>query len=423
MRRILVIIALLAALGAAAAVVVATRHPATAAAAPSEPLRGRPAAPADAARLTGSLDAFGLSLLGRVSQTTSGNVVISPLSIHAVLTLLLNGAQGRTASEMRRALALGGLATPAADQAWADLIAAVQAGPRPAVQVADSLWLRHGVDFSPTFLAAARDYFAAGTLPLPDDPTQAAAAVNAWVDARTAGMIPRVVEPGFFNAATVLAVVNTIHAKAAWRSAFDAAQTAPRPFTLADGTTVSVPTMDGALTGPVARTGACDAVALATKGPLAAWVIVPRGDRTPESLLAGLSGGGLDKLERSAQTQPVALELPRLHTTFSAPDLKPELQALGMVDAFSPGDADLQGIVAPGSTVGRLYLARVVHKAVLDVREGGVEAAAATAGLVEATSAQEAPLTIRADRPFLFLLTDKRTRAPLIMALISDPRA
>ena len=79
---------------------------------------------------------------------------------------------------MRHALALDGLSRPAADQAWADLIAALQAGPRPAVQVADSLWLRDGVVFSPAFLAAARDYFAAGTLPLPDDPTQAADAVN-----------------------------------------------------------------------------------------------------------------------------------------------------------------------------------------------------------------------------------------------------
>ena len=217
--------------------------------------------------------------------------------------------------------------------------------------------------------------------------------------------------------------MNTVHAKAAWRSAFDAAQTASRPFTLAGDTTVSVPTMSGSVLGPVAQTGACDAVALTTKGPLTAWVIVPRGDRTPESLLADLSAGGLDQLERTARPQPIVLELPRLHTTFSAPDLKPELQALGMVAAFSPEDADLQAIVAPGSPVGRLYLARVVHKAVLDVHEGGVEAAAATAGLVEATSAREAPVTIRADRPFLFLLTDTRTRAPLIMALIRDPRA
>ena len=75
MRRILIIIALLVALGVAAAVVVATRHPATAAAAPGDPLRGRPAAAADAGRLTAPLDAFGLGLLAREAETTNGNVV------------------------------------------------------------------------------------------------------------------------------------------------------------------------------------------------------------------------------------------------------------------------------------------------------------------------------------------------------------
>ena len=115
------------------------------------------------------------------------------------------------------------------------------------------------------------------------------------------------------------------------------------------------------------------------------------------------------------------LDLPRLHTTFSAPDLKRELQALGMISAFSPQHAELQGIVAPG-TSGRVYIERVVHKAVLDVNENGVEAAAATAGLMGITAEPVAPLTIRADHPFLMLLTDKGTSAPLFMALIRDPR-
>jgi serine protease inhibitor len=115
------------------------------------------------------------------------------------------------------------------------------------------------------------------------------------------------------------------------------------------------------------------------------------------------------------------LDLPRLHTAFSSADLKPELETLGIVSAFSPQQAELQGIVAPG-TQGRVYIERVVHKAVLDVNETGVEAAAATAALVGLSAAPYAPLTIRADHPFLLLLTDKSTSTPLFMALIRDPR-
>ena len=152
----------------------------------------------------------------RRAATPSGNVVISPLSIGDVLSMILNGAQGRTATEMRHTLGLEGLSLPETDQAWADLIAAAQAGRRPAVQIADSLWLRSGVAFAPQFLTAGRDYFAAATLPLPTDPTKAADAVNGWVDARTAGLIKQIVQPGDFSDATILAVVNTVHVKAAW---------------------------------------------------------------------------------------------------------------------------------------------------------------------------------------------------------------
>ena len=52
-----------------------------------------------------------------------------------------------------------------------------------------------------------------------------------------------------------------------------------------------------------------------------------------------------------------------------------------------------------------------------------LEAAAATAAIVGVSAAPYAPITIRADHPFLLLLTDKSTSAPLFMALIRDPRS
>jgi serpin B len=423
MRRIIIVVISLVAVCVAAAVVVAATHRAApAAAAPLNPVRGRTTATADARLLAAPLDRFGLALLAREAQSTSGNVVISPLSISDVLSMIMNGAQGRTATEMRATLGLDDLSLPAADQAWADLIASAQAGRRPAVQIADSLWLRSGVAFAPDFLAAGRDYFAAATLPLPTDSQKAADAVNGWVDERTAGLIKQVVQPSDFSAATILAVVNTVHVKAAWKAPFNAGETASRPFTLADGSVVRVPTMSGPLTGPVTQTTAYDAVAIATKGPVTAWVIVPHAGQTPESLVGLFARRGLDSLYSAARTRSVMLELPRLHTTFSAPDLKSELRAMGMVSAFSPRTAELQGIVAPG-TQGRVYIERVVHKAVLDVNEGGVEAAAATAGIVGLSAAPYAPLTVSADHPFLLLLTNQRSAAPLFMAMIRDPRA
>jgi serpin B len=429
MRRIIVIVVALAAIGAAAAVAVTlTRHAAPAAAVPLRPTNGHAADIADASLLAGPLDRFGIALLAReASAQASGNVVVSPLSVDAALSLVLNGAKGRTADEMRRTLGLEGMSTTAADQAWADLLAEVQAGAKPSVQVADSLWLRDGVAFAPAFLAAARQSFAAATEPLPTDPNAAVGAINGWVSRRTAGLIDDIVDPGDFSggAPVILTVVNALHAKAAWTSPFQAGETGPRPFTLADGTTVQVPTMSGELSAPVAQTAAYDAVALATKGSLTAWVIVPRAGQTPASLLQGLAASGFAPVYDGAQRQSVILDLPKLHTSFGTTDLTPALEAMGMVTAFSPSDADLTGIVTPDALaqIGNLSIAWVMHKAVLDVNENGVEAAAATAVGVVGSAAPVAEETISADHPFLLALTDTRTRAPLFLALIRDPRA
>jgi len=429
MRRIIVIVVALAAIGAAAAAVVAlTRHTAPAAAAPLRPTNGHAADVASARLLTGPLDRFGIGLLAReASAQTDGNVVVSPLSVEAALSLVLNGAKGRTADQMRHTLGLEGMSTAAADQAWADLLAEVQPGVRPSVQVADSLWLRNGVDFAPTFLAAARQSFAAATEPLPSDPNAAAGAINDWTAQHTAGMIRDIVDAGDFSGPEpiVLTVVNALHAKAAWANPFEAGATSPRPFTLADGTTVQVPTMSAELSAPVAQTSTYDAVALATKGSLTAWVIVPRAGQTPASLLQGLAASGFSPVYDGARRQSVILDLPKLKTSFGTTDLTPALKAMGMVAAFSPADADLTGLVTPAALakVGNLSIAFVNHKAVLDLNENGVEAAAATAVGVAGSAAPVADVTISADHPFLLALTDTRTRAPLFLAMIRDPRA
>ncbi len=157
-RRLLIMIAIVA-VAAAAAVYLVTRPGAPEARA--QPALGRAEAESVAANdLVGPLDAFGLSLLRRQAERSrEGNVVVSPFSLHAVLSMVLNGAGGEKALEMRRALDLADLAGDV-NQGWAHLITLAQAGKEHEVRVADSLWLRDEVAFRQPFLDTNRDYFA-----------------------------------------------------------------------------------------------------------------------------------------------------------------------------------------------------------------------------------------------------------------------
>jgi serpin B len=421
-RRYLILAGVFALVAALSTGVALSQRSARASAEPVPPVRGHATGATDASLLAQPLDSFGLALLSREASASAGNVVLSPFSVHDVLSMILTGAQGKTAAEMRSTLGLGSLPLSRVDQAWAALIASAQAGRKPAAQVANSLWLKHGVPFDPDFLKTNRDYFAAGSRALPDDHDAAARAINSWVAGHTNGVIRKIVEPSYFNAQTILALVNTVHLKTAWKTPFSRDDTSSRQFTLGDGTVVKVPTMYAPLSLPLARGEGYDAVALQTKSQVTVWVVVPKGDETAEALLGSFATDGLSPMYESAESTPVVLDLPRFKTTFTAPDLGPQLAAMGMPSAFSPDEAELQGIVAPG-TPARVYIQRVVHKAVLDVNESGIEAAAATAGIVGTTSMPVAPVSVRADRPFLMVVTLKGSNAPLFMALVRDPRS
>ena len=69
-----------------------------------------------------------------------------------------------------------------------------------------------------------------------------------------------------------------------------------------------------------------------------------------------------------------------------------------------------------------LFLGEVVHEAFVAVNEEGTEAVAATAAVALAGGApapHEVELTL--DRPFLFLIRERRTGAILFLGRVSDP--
>ncbi len=94
------------------------------------------------------------------------------------------------------------------------------------------------------------------------------------------------------------------------------------------------------------------------------------------------------------------------------------IKALGMKDAFVFGRADFTGL----SESEKLYISAVVHKAFVEVNEEGTEAAAATAVVVATKSARPRVPTFRADRPFVFLIRDRRSGSILFLGRVTNPK-
>lgn len=139
-------------------------------------------------------------------------------------------------------------------------------------------------------------------------------------------------------------------------------------------------------------------------------VILPNEGIALEDYLEDLDGAALRKLLSEASNASVITTMPKFkaETTVKLPA---PLAKLGIRSAFSPFASNLSGISDTP-----LFVSDGIQKAVIDVNEDGVSAAAATALLVEATSAPPEPIaTITVDRPYLYLIYDAKTNVPLFI--------
>jgi serpin B len=95
-------------------------------------------------------------------------------------------------------------------------------------------------------------------------------------------------------------------------------------------------------------------------------------------------------------------------------ELATPLSAMGMPSAFR--QADFSGMTGKKD----LFLSKVFHKAFVEVNEEGTEAAAATAAVMT-RAAVARPLLVRADRPFLFLIWDRKSGSILFLGRLTQP--
>jgi len=93
------------------------------------------------------------------------------------------------------------------------------------------------------------------------------------------------------------------------------------------------------------------------------------------------------------------------------------LPAMGMSDAFDINNADLSGMTGGKD----LYISDVVHQAFIDVNEEGTEAAAATMVGMVATGMPAETITLRLDRPFIYVIYNVETNAIVFMGHVVNP--
>ena len=418
----------LAGLASVAALVAGCAQPGPAAARPGQPGQPRPA------RRPGQRGRPGQLLVGRAEQlppaalppagsrprktpsawrssaaccapAPDANLLLSPESAAQALGMLYAGANGPTAAAVGRLLHLPpwqpGLVA-ALRQHTAQLSALRQ------LSISDHLFEQSGVRPTQRALDDLRAAYRAGlwTVNFRNEPATTNQ-INAVVADGTHGLV-RTLFPAPLPSTTRAVLSNTVYLKARWQQPFPATSTAP--FHTASGRVVQVPVMSSA--GPVASyrqaAGWQSATLPYAGGGLAAVGLLPPAHSANCAVPAPAQWTALTA---GTSTRSTGVRLPRLRLGQTWDNLQTPLAAMGL-----PLSGDYSGLGPADSQI-----SEIVQRDTMDVTPAGTTAAAAT-GVAVGTAERVGPtMTLTFDRPFLLLLEDTVTHAPLFLAWITDP--
>ena len=364
---------------------------------------------------------FGFKLFNEIRKTQQDkNLFISPISISIALAMMLNGAVGETEQAMAKALQLQDMDSASINTGYTHVRYALQPpGSEGALIIANSIWANQRVPFKQDFLQRNTQFYGAEISNLDFNDPSALETINQWVNTSTNGKIPKILDG--IRPETVLFLINTIYFKAAWTRTFNPQSTHDRSFHLITGDKKQVPMMATAgwnSSYPYYRGNTFQAVSLPYHdGQMSMYIFLPDPESDLNTFLEHLNAERWESWMSQFHQQRVRLVLPKFKFEYRV-RLNNALRALGMGIALS-AEANFSRMALPHPM--GLFINEVIHSTVIDVHEGGTEAAAATVvgTLLGAPRVEIVPFI--ADRPFFFAIRDNTTKTVLFMGTVMEP--
>lgn len=382
-------------------------------------------------------NAFGFKFLRQMK----GNTVFSPYSIERALGMTLDGACGKTASEMLSVLEMPNEARLSlSGRDVEDALKSVN--DRTQIEIENSLWPDISMTLPEFYLARIGvgyrnkliflDYAA--------DPEKARAIINGAIAHTTHDRITDVIPPDTITDRTKLILTNAVYFKSTWEEPFDEKNTRDEVFYNSDHSITTKMMHDSKELGMV-----CVGKDFAyydlvfnsdlpgyRKGNYAMRIILPTVDASMNNRMEQLEV--VEKLLLNNYTKKctpskfdyINISMPKFKLAPDAINLNHILQNMGIKMAFSDA-AEFYAMPnttpKPSDPSPYLKIDNVFHKAFIEIDEKGVEAAAATAVMLNLLGGPSPEPTIyhfKVDHPFLFMIIEQSTGAAVFMGRVTD---
>lgn len=367
----------------------------------------------DKEKLAQAYNQVGFDLFHLCNQQldVDSNLLISPFSISMAMAMAYNGANGNTKSEMQEVLHLQNFSDEMLNKSASTLKTALLNFEEDTIAIANSLWHRDDVQLVDDYVNLCTDFYHAETNALDFSRSDAKDIINQWVYDNTNEKITNLIEE--VSPQHVLFIVNAMYFKGTWKKIFDEQATTNQPFYLKSGQTINVPTMVQMDTFRIISNNKFKAVELPySDGTNSMVFMLPSENYDIDDLISECNQTNWLQWQQDYYESPVQLYLPKFRFGYTN-DLVDEFSDLGMHAAFGFG-ADFSKLYAPGG----IFISKINHKTFVEVNEKGSEAAAATS--VEFKWGNN-PGLFKANRPFLFLITNNKTNSILFLGKVAKP--
>ncbi len=339
------------------------------------------------------------------------NYMYSPYSVKMALAMAANGAEGATKDEILSVLGIENL-----DVFNEDTKSTIEKYSRSdllKLDISNSIWLntdKASFDWSDEFTETISEFYNGESGKVTDK--DAVKTVNGWVNDKTNGKIPTIINSPDFDTA----LINTIYFRGKWKDEFSKSNTYPEVFQSRDGKEKEIDFMHTERKIPYAQKDNVKVIELpyrtsgSTDGgktmgvqlensSVSMYLLLSEDDsvKNPEKIVSDL----IENFELIPRKTKLAV--PKFKIEFST-GLNSALNTLGIKTAFT-GDADFGKMTDNGNGIA---ISSVIHKTFIEIDEEGTEAAAVTAVLMLGSALQppEEIMEFKADKPFTFLIRD-----------------
>ncbi len=374
----------------------------------------------EAGSLAESVNSFNRKLYESYGE--EGNLFYSPFSIASALALTKLSAKGETEEEIRNVLSIED------EQAFLKEMQTLSEGERSEKAYFDSasaLFIDSSLNLSPDYEKAfkepAEEYFGGEfkTLDFRGDLSGAKKEIKDFVSDKTEGMISDYESSAGVD--TVADILNAVYFYGEWEDKFDHSDTFKELFHgKAGDTDVEMMHKNRESFRYVSDMDGIKAVALPYSEGNYEMDVLVWADEEKEDYSALFKDGAeervLKALDDAEKTELGTLAIPKFSMDLELDGLKEKLEGMGMKKAFT-NEADFSLLAE------NLKITDISHRAKVEVDEEGSRAAAVTEIMMTLTSVmpEEKPQEdFIADRPFVFLIRDRRSGVILFTGRVND---